>query len=40
MITSEAVAMKLPLLSTYTIPLLIHFPTGCAQNGVFCALVV
>ena len=21
-------------------PLLVHFPAGCAQNGVFCALVV
>ena len=40
MITSEAVTMKLPPLSTYAIPLCIHFPAGCAQNGGFCALVV
>ena len=26
--------------SSSVAPLLVHFPAGCAQNGVFCALVV
>ena len=26
--------------STCAAPLLVHFPAGCAQNGVYCALVV
>ena len=32
--------MQLPPPSTSAAPLLVHFPAGCTQNGVFCALVV
>ena len=39
MITPELVNKHLPP-SSLAIPLLVHFPAGCAQNGVFCALVV
>ena len=40
MITSEEVSKLLPPPSPSAAPLLVHFPAGCAQNGVFCALVV
>ena len=40
MITPEEVSKLLPPPSSSATPLLVHFPTGCAQNGVFCALVV
>ena len=40
MITPEEVNIKLPPPSTCAAPLLVHFPAGCAQNGLFCALVV
>ena len=39
-ITSEEVGKQLPSLSSSAAPLLVHFPAGCAQNGIFCALVV
>ena len=39
MITPEEVSKLLPPPSSAA-PLLVHFPAGCAQNGVFCALVV
>ena len=39
-ITSEEVGKQLPTTSSSAAPLLVHFPAGCAQNGVFCALVV
>ena len=40
MITPEEVNKQLPPLSSAAAPLLVHFPAGCAQNGVFCALIV
>ena len=40
MITHEEVNKQLPPPSSSVTPLLVHFPAGCAQNGVFCALVV
>ena len=40
MITPEEVSKLLPPPSFFAVPLLVHFPAGCAQNGVFCALVV
>ena len=40
MITQEEVNKQLPPPSSSATPLLVHFPAGCAQNGVFCALVV
>jgi len=40
MISSEEVNKLLPPPSSSAAPLLVHFPAGCAQNGVFCALVV
>ena len=40
MITPEEVTELLPSPSSSAAPLLAHFPAGCAQNGVFCALVV
>ena len=40
MITPEEVIEQLPLTSSSVVPLLVHFPGGCTQNGVFCALVV
>ena len=40
MITPEEVNKQLRSQSSSAAPLLIHFPAGCAQNGVFCALVV
>ena len=40
MITLEEVSKLLPPPSPIAAPLLVHFPAGCAQNGVFCALVV
>jgi len=39
-ISPEEVRKQLPPPSTSAAPLLVHFPAGCAQNGVFCALVV
>ena len=39
MISSEEVNQHLPPPSSAA-HLLVHFPAGCAQNGVFCALVV
>ena len=38
--TTEEVRKQLPPPSTCAAPLLVHFPSGCAQNGVYCALVV
>ena len=40
MISPEEVRKQLPPPSTCAAPLLVHFPAGCAQNGVYCALVV
>ena len=40
MISPEEVGKLLPPQSSSAAPLLVHFPAGCAQNGVFCALVV
>jgi len=40
MVTPEEVSKYLPSPSSCATPLLVHFPVGCAQNGVFCALVV
>ena len=39
-ITPKEINHLLPPPSTSAAPLLVHFPAGCAQNGVFCALVV
>ena len=39
-ISPEEVSKQLPPTSPFVAPLLVHFPAGCAQNGVFCALVV
>ena len=40
MIPCEEVSKHLPPPSSSAAPLLVHFPAGCAQNGLFCALVV
>ena len=40
MVSPEEVSKQLPLQSSSAAPLLVHFPAGCAQNGIFCALVV
>ena len=40
MITPEEVNKQLLPTSSSAAPLLVHFPAGCVQNGVFCALVV
>ena len=40
MISLEEVSKQLPPPSSSAAPLLVYFPAGCAQNGVFCALVV
>ena len=40
MVTPEEVSKYLPPPSSSAAPLLVHFPAGCAQNGVFCALIV
>ena len=40
MITSKEVSKQLPPPSFSAAHLLVHFPTGCTQNGVFCGLVV
>ena len=40
MISSEEFSKQLPPPSSSAAPLLVHFPAGCAHNGVFCALVV
>ena len=39
-ITSEEVGKQLSTTSSSVASLVVHFPAGCAQNGVFCALVV
>ena len=39
-ISPDEVFKTLLLQSSSAAPLLVHFPAGCAQNGVFCALVV
>ena len=39
-ITTEKVNKQLSTTPTSVAPLLVYFPAGCAQNGVFCALVV
>ena len=40
MTSPEEIMKQLPTSSSPAAPLLVHFPAGCAQNGVFCALVV
>ena len=40
MISPEDVIKQLPSSSSSALPLLVHFPAGCAQNGIYCALVV
>ena len=40
MISPEKVREQLSSSPSNAAPLLVHFPAGCAQNGVFCALVV
>ena len=40
MISPEEISEQLPPPSSSAAPLVVHFPAGCAQNGVFCALVV
>ena len=40
MISQEEVNKQLRSQSSSVAHLLVHFPAGCAQNGVFCALVV
>ena len=39
-ISLEKVRKQLPLPSITVAPLHVYFSAGCAQNGVFCALVV
>ena len=38
--TPDELTKKPPAPSSSVAPLLVYFPAGCAQNGVFCALVV
>ena len=40
MISPKEISKHLPLPSSSVAPLLVYFPAGCAQNGIFCALVV
>ena len=40
MTSPDELVEKPPAPSSSVAPLLVHFPAGCAQNGVFCALVV
>ena len=40
MTSPDELVEKPPAPSSTVAPLLVHFPAGCAQNGVFCALVV
>ena len=40
MTSPDELVQKPPVPSSSAAPLLVHFPAGCAQNGVFCALVV
>ena len=40
MVTPEKISKSLSPPSFSAAPLLVHFPAGCAQNGIFCALVV
>ena len=40
MTSPENIMKQLPTTTSSAAPLLVHFPAGCAQNGVFCALVV
>ena len=39
-ISPEMVKKQFPRPSSSAAPLLVYFPAGCAQNGLFCALVV
>ena len=40
MTSPDELVEKPPAPSSSVVPLLVYFPAGCAQNGVFCALVV
>ena len=40
MTSPDELTKKPPAPSSSAAPLLVYFPAGCAQNGVFCALVV
>ena len=40
MTSPKEIIKQIPIRSSSAAPLLVHFPAGCAQNGVFCALVV
>ena len=40
MTSPDELVEKPPAPSSSAAPLLVYFPAGCAQNGVFCALVV
>ena len=40
MTSPDELVQKPPAPSSSAAPLLVYFPAGCAQNGVFCALVV
>ena len=40
MTSPDELVQKHPTPSSSAAPLLVYFPAGCAQNGVFCALVV
>ena len=40
MTSPKEIIKQIPIPSSSAAPLLVHFPAGCAQNGVFCALVV
>ena len=40
MTSPDELVKKLPAPYSSVPPLLVHFPAGCAQNGVFCVLVV
>ena len=40
MTSPNELVQKPPAPSSSVVPLLVYFPAGCAQNGVFCALVV
>ena len=40
MTSPEEIIKQIPIRSSSAAPLLVHFPAGCAQNGIFCALVV
>ena len=40
MTSPDELVQKPPAPSSSAAPLLVYFPAGCAQNGIFCALVV